>query len=162
MAKRGPPPKPTALKIAEGNPGKRPLPENEVKPPTAVPPCPEYMTGDARKFWKHLVNELYRNQLMTALDVAALEGLCVHWERARKADAILRKPVDKGGGFTYITTQGNVVQRPEVTISRASWEVVRKFSAEFGLTPAARTRIQVDVENSEDADDDEEFFCPTG
>lgn len=32
MAIRGRKPKPTNLKVLEGNPGKRPLPTNEVKP----------------------------------------------------------------------------------------------------------------------------------
>ena len=40
MATRGRKPKPTALKVLEGNPGKRPLNENEPIPPKGSIKCP--------------------------------------------------------------------------------------------------------------------------
>lgn len=40
MAGRGRPPKPTAIKELEGNPGKRPLNKNEPKPKQTAPKCP--------------------------------------------------------------------------------------------------------------------------
>ena len=44
-----PKPKPTKLKILEGNPGKRPLNLNEPKPKQVVPKCPDWLMDDARK-----------------------------------------------------------------------------------------------------------------
>lgn len=41
MAIRGKKPKPTNLKILEGNPGKRPLNLNEPKPIPIAPECPD-------------------------------------------------------------------------------------------------------------------------
>lgn len=43
MAITGPKPKPTAIKILEGNPGKRPLNLNEPKPQRIAPECPVYL-----------------------------------------------------------------------------------------------------------------------
>ena len=43
MATRGRKPKPTALKVLEGNPGKRPLNENEPIPPKGSIKCPSWL-----------------------------------------------------------------------------------------------------------------------
>ena len=37
------PPKPTKLKMLQGNPGKRPLNENEPEPEPGIPPMPEWL-----------------------------------------------------------------------------------------------------------------------
>ena len=50
MATRGRKPKPTALKLLEGNPGKRPLNGREPVPPRAALKCPAWLLPDAR--WK--------------------------------------------------------------------------------------------------------------
>ena len=41
MATRGRKPKPTALKLLEGNPSRRALNKNEPQPPTSIPECPD-------------------------------------------------------------------------------------------------------------------------
>ena len=43
MAQRGRKPKPTALKVLEGNPGKRPLNLYEPTPEGDLPECPEWL-----------------------------------------------------------------------------------------------------------------------
>lgn len=49
MAGRGRPPKPTAIKELEGNPGKRPLNKNEPKKPKqGAPKCPSWLEPDAK------------------------------------------------------------------------------------------------------------------
>jgi phage terminase small subunit len=57
--KPGPKPKPTELKIIEGNPGKRPLNKNEPRPPRLSPQCPNWLLPEAKKEWKRL-GRLYR------------------------------------------------------------------------------------------------------
>lgn len=47
----GRPPKPTRLKILQGNPGHRPLPENEPQPPAGKPKPPETLSTEARNLW---------------------------------------------------------------------------------------------------------------
>ena len=152
-------PKPTELKILEGNPGKRKLNKREPKPTSLVPACPAHLKGIARQAWLKYSGELYRLKLMTNVDTIALEGLCVAVARALKADRILEKE-----GFTIRTIQGNVIQRCEVSISKSSWEAVRKFLSEFGMTPAARSRIQMEIEEIDPEEEalDREFFRPRG
>ena len=49
MATRGRKPKPTALKVLEGNPGKRPLNDREPVPPRAALKCPAWLLPEAKK-----------------------------------------------------------------------------------------------------------------
>ena len=51
MATRGRKPKPTAIKVLEGNPGKRPLNEHEPAPPKANIKCPTWLLPEAKKEW---------------------------------------------------------------------------------------------------------------
>ena len=55
MGLSGPPPKPTALKRAEGNPGKRRLNDFEPQPLEIAPRCPPHLDELARQEWKRIV-----------------------------------------------------------------------------------------------------------
>ena len=49
MAQRGRKPKPTAVKMLEGNPGKRSLNTGEPKPEKKAPRCPAWLEDEAKK-----------------------------------------------------------------------------------------------------------------
>src|SRR4051812_31093346 len=89
--KRGRKPKPTALKRAEGNPGKRRLPANEPTPEIAAPDCPAHLTAGARAEWDRLAPELEANGLLTRVDRAALAGYCVLYARWAEAEEQLKE-----------------------------------------------------------------------
>lgn len=55
MGLRGPAPKPTALRIIEGNLGHRPLNQREPKPLVGEPDVPAHLSRDAKKEWRRLV-----------------------------------------------------------------------------------------------------------
>ena len=57
MATRGRKPKPTALKVLEGNPGKRPLNELEPKPKKQAPSCPSWLEPEAKKEWRRMAKD---------------------------------------------------------------------------------------------------------
>ena len=48
MATRGRKPKPTAVKVLEGNPGKRPLNMFEPVPDKVAPECPSWLNDEAK------------------------------------------------------------------------------------------------------------------
>ena len=48
---RGRKPKPTHLKLIEGNPGKRPIRTGPERPTTAMPEPPDHLNADARTEW---------------------------------------------------------------------------------------------------------------
>lgn len=72
----GPPRKPTRLRILEGNPSKRPLPNNEPQPDPTMPECPDWLMADAKEEWHRVAPELHRIGLLTIVDQTALAGYC--------------------------------------------------------------------------------------
>lgn len=148
MGARGPAPKPTALRIIEGNPGKKPLSHDEPKPTLGIPPCPAWLEPEAKKEWRRVSRELDRIGMLTLVDGTALAGYCESYARWRQAERILTEQ----GKLTYETDTGYVRERPEVGIAQRYLGLVKQFAAEFGLTPSSRTRIRVpDKGNDEEA-----------
>ena len=143
MGKRGPTPKPTILKIIDGNPGKRPLNMNEPQPTKESPTCPAWMPNEAKKEWKRVVPELERMELLTLVDMAALTGYCVAW--ARFVDA--EKWIKINGTFYTVNDKDGQIKSmnkvPQVAIVEKSLDIMRAFCKEFGFTPSSRSGIVV-------------------
>lgn len=134
----GRPPKPTALKIVQGNPGKRALNTSEPQPRRETPTCPAWLSVEAKREWRKMTPELERLGLLTVIDGAALAGYCQAYARWKQAEALL----DREG--LVITTQSGYSQpHPAVAIAQKSLALVRAFCSEFGLTPAARSSLHV-------------------
>jgi len=138
-------PKPTALKILQGNPGKRKLNKNEPKPRTEIPSCPTWLTAMAQMEWKRIVPQLKKLGLISKLDRSALAAYCQAFGRWQDAELEIRKY-----GFVCITDKGNVIQRPEVGIANKALEQMYKFLTEFGMSPASRTKLSVAIKKPED------------
>lgn len=147
MGLRGPRPKPNALKILQGNPGKRrlnidraPVPQGEEQVTVgiarlAVPAPPRQMTRDAANEWRRLAPDLIKLGLLRRLDMSAFEARCelyATWLRCRRK--ITR------GGITY-EHNGLQRQRPEVRLAQDCLRQIRQYDSDFGLNPAARARV---------------------
>ena len=92
---RGRRPKPTALKKLQGNPGRRPLNTAEPKPPRAraVPPCPPYLEGEARREWHRMAPMLSASGMMSLADATALAAYCQARRRRVEPDAGTQLPM---------------------------------------------------------------------
>jgi len=149
----GPKPKPTKLKILEGNPGCRPLPKGEPEPRRIMPEPPEHLTGEALEEWNRICQGLYHMGILTEVDRNALGAYCTAyalWSQSWQAINAMRSEGKLGSGLMIKTTNGNMIQNPLVgTANKAAGDMV-KFAAEFGLTPAARTRIAMNPHGEED------------
>ena len=137
---RGRKPKPTALKIAEGNPGKRRINGQEPKPPGSLPDCPPHLSAVAREEWNRIAASLNRIGLLTQVDRTTMAGYCQCYGRWVEAElklaetpAILRMP------------SGYIQQSPWLTIAHKQLELMAKYMAELGLTPASRSRLAIQV-----------------
>ena len=155
MKFNGPPPQPTALRLLRGNPGKRPLPQQAVKP-TPGADCPKILSPAARAEWKRLQPELLRLGLLTQIDRAVLAAYCEAWSDFLWAVNRIRQ-----SGRLTTAGNGTLIPHPAVQIKRASMKLIKDLSAEFGFSPAALARIDL-VAPDGDADDDEKFFGPQG
>lgn len=139
MGLRGPPPKPTVQKKMEGTFRPDRAPEDEPTPPAGIPDPPKLLTGRARDAWDRIGPELNAMGVLTRVDGIALELLCdayAEWVAAR--DVVRRK----GTTYTTKTANGRVTRpHPAVRIAAEAWRRVHRMLLEFGLTPAARTRV---------------------
>jgi P27 family predicted phage terminase small subunit len=133
---RGRRPKPTALKEMLGNPGKRPLNRNEPKPVQAMPTCPAHLSPTAKAEWKRLAAQLHRLGILTQLDRAALAGYCQVYARWVEAEKKLQETA-----ALIKTPSGYVQQNPWLQVANKQAELMHKFLAEFGLSPASRSRV---------------------
>lgn len=155
MGRRGPPPKPTAVKILYGNPGNRRLNMREPKPPAGDPRCPSWLGPEARREWKRVVPLLRRMKVLTIVDGDALTAYVQTYARWRAAEEFLAK---HGEVYPLRDEQGRIrcmQQFPQVAISRHLIQVLRAYQQEFGLTPSSRSRIVCG--DSDSADDVESF-----
>ena len=123
----GPPPKPTALKLLAGNPGKRPLNAAEPKPSSGAKP-PSYIVSDPALLleWNRHASRLLPLGLLTEIDDDALGMMCLLQVRLRALCAAI--------------AAGEVVGA--AAIIDLSKEL-RALWARFGMTPADRARVKV-------------------
>jgi P27 family predicted phage terminase small subunit len=118
---------------------------NEPKPALVRPSCPAWLTLQAKREWRRIAKELEILGLLTRVDRAALAAYCQCYGRWWQAEKVIQER-----GFVTevfrLDAEGNEVtsylqQRPEVSISRNMLMLMKAFLTEFGMTPAARTRI---------------------
>ena len=147
MAQRGRKPKPTALKVLEGNPGGRPLNPNEPKPAKKAPRCPAWLEDEAKKEWKRMGKTLEQMGLLTEMDMAAFAGYCQAYARWKEAEEFITQH-----GTIVKTPSGYWQQVPQVSIAQTYLKIMNRFCEQFGLTPSARSRIT--SETGEDKEND--------
>lgn len=147
MARPGPAPKPSRLRILEGNPGHKALNREEPKPRPIAPRCPSWLAREAKREWRRVAPVLERLGLLTEVDGAALAAYCQAYARWRAAEEAVSRL-----GATYTTALGRLAPRPEVAMARQMMGQVRAFCAEFGLTPSARGRMSIPAVPDDDPD----------
>lgn len=137
---KGRKPKPVEQRIAEGNPGKRPLPEPMLVGgrPTlgemAEPPA--HLSEDAQEFWRDSVDRLVEVGIIDRVDGPVLELLAEQYARWRGAQRVVRE----AGMFARGST-GQIREHPALKIEREAHALFLKTAEHFALTPIARTRL---------------------
>lgn len=133
-------PQPTAIRVLNGNPGGRPLPEHEPKPKVMLPKPPAHLTADARREWQRIGKLLLDLGVMTEIDGTALAAYCQAYARWVEAEQMLAKhgtlwklKTPKGGDYFS--------QSPYLAIANKAIEQMSRMLTEFGMTPSSRSRI---------------------
>ena len=75
------------------------------------------------------------------MDRAVLAAYAQAYGRWREAE----KKVNELG-FVVKTAMGNLVQNPYLSIANRAMQDMTRIAAEFGMTPASRTRVKADGE----------------
>jgi P27 family predicted phage terminase small subunit len=154
LLKTGRPPKPTAIKILEGNPGGRPLNHNEPKPRVIAPPCPAWLTGIARAEYKRHAKLLASLRVVTEADRLALAAFAHEFGKWREAE----ERVDRDGPVIY-SEKGGAYLNPWKNIASNHFKNMVKLMSEFGLTPASRSRIETQPEDERETSLAEKLFA---
>jgi P27 family predicted phage terminase small subunit len=152
---RGPLPKPAALKALQGNPGKRALNLSDgVNPPVEIPSIPRHLGIEARKEWHRITPLLEELGLISELDRTALALYCQSAGRLVELEQAFNGKVQLlvDGGATNadavyqasyaVTPSGYAQQSVIVQLLRSHREQVNRYLMHFGLSPAARGRVQ--------------------
>ena len=142
LGRRGPAPKPTALRVLEGNPSHRPLPKNEPKPMRAMPRRPALLTGEARLEWERQAPRLFRLGVLTEVDGSVLTLYCQNFKRWLQAEAAVEKTLEATGRLN----------RMRVLIAHRYGQAVLQLAGQLGLSPSARARM-----STVDRDDVDDF-----
>ena len=142
-------PKPTHLRLLQGNPGKRPLNVNEPKPSLDIPNPPEHLNEVGRKEWTRLAEQLQRLGLLTSVDWTAFAAYCTVFSRWVDAEEALKKT-----GPVVKSPSGYPIISPFYTVANQSLQQIRSYLTEFGMTPASRSRISLGNPGSKDPMED--------
>lgn len=160
-------PKPIAQQIAEGDPSHAGISRlkarkaGEPKAGKGLPDCPPHLGAKAQEAWVFLVGQLEEMDIDRRPDAPMLEGICVAYERAVKADSIIGreglvikrrailKTTDKNGEEKQRSVVVGQKTHPAVAISNSAWKQVKSFCMEFGLSPVSRTRLSIEKKGGE-------------
>jgi len=148
MGARGPAPTPTTVLQMRGTyrPDRHGGDEPKAPAVTDVPPAPDEFSDLARTLWDRKSTLLIELNLLTAADLASLEGYVLAHERAIEAERVVSVE-----GRTVATSQG-IKRHPELITAEKARADMRRYEQEFGLTPSARARLRQPVKPPSPAD----------
>jgi len=151
--KRGRRPKPTRLRLLNGNAGKRPINNREPNPRVLKnPQPPTWLDGFGREFWRRHAPELSRLGLLSVLDRDLLASAAERWSTYRRAAEELK------GGLTQISEANGRIAKPESAIAKQALAECRAIMSEFGCSPSSRTRVTALVIPADDKDPAAKYF----
>lgn len=142
MGKRGPRPKPNRLKQLQGS-WRGNINKREPKPDPAVPPCPKWLDPCAKRVWRRLVKQLVACGLLTSIDGNVFARYCRTYSRWRKAEEFIDK---YGETYPLKAADGKVkffTTFPQVHIAAQLATQLGRLEQELGLSPSARSRIDL-------------------
>lgn len=149
-------PKPTALKLVTGNPGRRPLNSAEPTPPPYSAPPPKHLSNTAKETWERLTLLLNSMCVLTIADAFALERLCDIYAEILRYRALIES---NGETFEVHSQNGVLIKaNPAVSMLLDADKRFKSYLVEFGLTPAARTKVRTH-DKEKKPDELDEFFA---
>ncbi len=149
---RGRNPKPTQLKVIEGNRGKRGL--NPAEPdPTYLNDLtpPAWLSDAAKDVWNEVAPKLRDARLLTEIDVDTLAFGCdamAHYRQAAQrigCDLVSAKLIEsESGQAQYVGEHVN----PWLIVQSMAFKKAMAVFQQFGMSPAARTRVAVNPQGN--------------
>lgn len=105
---------------------------------TKTPKCPVWLPKQAKRYWKEIAPQLEQVGLIGIVDQAAFVLHCDSMGKFREVTERLQE-LDS---LVDTTPQGYEVQSALFTVRNKLWDQVLRSASEFGLTPAARSKVK--------------------
>jgi P27 family predicted phage terminase small subunit len=140
--------------IREGNPGKRPVKESVVMPPSSLNEpdwaslLPEAVAKDAESLWRKLAPTLAVSVGLVGEQQETLVDYCITWARIVENERALTRE-----GMLVEGVMGGQNKNPRTTILNQYRSHLRSLVGELGLSPRAAAGIA----RPESSDDDDPF-----
>lgn len=134
-------PKPSALKLLAGNPGRRPLNMQEPQFESGIPDKPEWFDTYASEEWDRITGNLNGQRVFTTNDLGIIMALCLAYEQMRECLAIIKA---LGRSYTVQDMGGNThyKARPECVRYETAQKEYRTLLSEIGFTPSSRSKVK--------------------
>lgn len=149
--------KPTEVKRAQGNPGKRALADPVILSGKGIPMKPDGLSDRASELWDLRVPDLARAGV---LDKCEIDVLIQFFEAIATAEECARLIANHGPVLMLPNnSDGSLVPKknPAVTAWKDAVQTARLIAVEYGLTPSSRSKLaSLGYEGADPADVDDE------
>ena len=155
MGARGPAPTPTAILALRGS-WRAKVRTGEPQPTKGKPVCPRHLTPKQKWIWRRLCRMLDQMNILTIVDGSQIERYCVYYCRWRECEEFIARngisyPIKSDEPTYYVvrmpgstTAVIGFVEHPQLRESHRLDVSLKQIEMQFGLTPAARTRLTAD------------------
>lgn len=106
-------------------------------PITKAPNPPAWLTKEAKAEWKRVLPYLVEAGYLTEADLPGVENYCIAMGKVREIEALFR-----AGGLDHKL----------FGMQNRAMQTARQLAAEFGISPVARTRLNLTGHDDEDDD----------
>lgn len=149
---RGGKPKPTHLKLIEGNRGRRPLNKREPKCVGDLCSPPDWFNQSQKDGWNYAISNAPKGMLKL-LDRSTLTAWVIAEDLHRQATLA----VTENGLVVSSPDKGVPMQNPYLAIINRQAVIMLKAASDLGFTPSSRSRVKVDVDDGEEDQDSKDY-----
>lgn len=143
--RRGGKPKPTYMRLLEGNAGKRPMNHAEPKPTQPLAEPPASLSDRQKDIWRYALEHAPIG-LLTSLDESVFKVWVIACDFHDQANTMVNT-----AGIFMRTKQGVPIQNPWMAVVNRQSLIMMRAAAEMGFTPSSRSRVQVENQQTASA-----------
>lgn len=150
---RGTKPKPTQLKILEGNPGGKALNKKEPKAKKALRECPAWFDRMHREVWEHVLDQAPAGLLKSIDEAVLITYVTAYITHQRATEELCSSEL------LMESLMGGIKVNPLIQVQSKAALVMLRAAAEMGFTPSSRSRVTVDPDDGDDEDKPQSPFA---
>ncbi len=129
-------PIPTAVKLINGNPGKRRLNENEPEPPGELCDPPDEMSDEEKAIWRKAIADAPPGMLRE------IDGTLLQlWVEAKEMRRKAREEVATHGACIVSAASGALKKNPYQQIIDQQTDIIKGLTGDLGFSATSRARV---------------------